>query len=132
MLFLSFSFMGFSQGKSKAETPLILQKLQYHKTVHVGNYDIVFKDVITDSRCPQGVTCVWAGSVIVDLELFKNEVLIATKRMEIPPSGFTQQERMLLAVEGVDVLFVYGIKPKRIQGKQIAKETYYILFESIN
>lgn len=36
------------------------------------NKSIEFKEVISDSRCPKDVTCVWAGEAKVRIELFDN------------------------------------------------------------
>lgn len=37
-----------------------------------GNKKIKFKKIISDSRCPKGVTCVWAGEIKVLIEFFEN------------------------------------------------------------
>lgn len=34
-----------------------------------GKINITFKEIIEDSRCPEGVTCVWAGVAIVEIEV---------------------------------------------------------------
>lgn len=40
--------------------------------ISFGEKSIQFKKVISDSRCPKGVTCVWAGEVKVLVEFFEN------------------------------------------------------------
>ncbi len=37
-----------------------------------GNKSIKFKEVVSDSRCPKEVTCIWAGEAKVRVEFFKN------------------------------------------------------------
>lgn len=37
-----------------------------------GNKAIQFKKVVSDSRCPKGTTCIWAGEVKVLVEFFEN------------------------------------------------------------
>ena len=37
--------------------------------------DIRFVDVTGDSRCPQGVECIWAGQVTCAIEITKNNIL---------------------------------------------------------
>ena len=40
----------------------------------VGNdYEMKITKIISDSRCPEGVTCVWAGEVQLELEIYKNQ-----------------------------------------------------------
>jgi thioredoxin-related protein len=40
-----------------------------------GN-QLVLKQVLTDSRCPQGVTCVWAGEVTAVVSVYKDSKFI--------------------------------------------------------
>ncbi|MCH4822578.1 hypothetical protein ML462_05275 [Gramella lutea] len=44
-----------------------------------GDYSIKFKKIISDSRCPKGVTCVWAGEVEVLVEFYENGKLKGNK-----------------------------------------------------
>ncbi len=37
-----------------------------------GNKAIQFKEVVADSRCPDGATCIWAGNVKLLIEFFEN------------------------------------------------------------
>ncbi|TRX00325.1 hypothetical protein [Flavobacterium gawalongense] len=37
---------------------------------------MVLKEVLSDSRCPEGVTCVWAGEVSVVVSVYKDSKLI--------------------------------------------------------
>ena len=43
-----------------------------------GKLTIKFKSLVGDSRCPQGVLCVWAGNTEVILEVSKNEIALNT------------------------------------------------------
>ncbi len=38
------------------------------------NY-LVLKNVSNDSRCPQGVECIWAGEVTAEIEVYENNIL---------------------------------------------------------
>ena len=38
--------------------------------------EIVLVKVINDSRCPQGVQCIWAGEVIVEVAAYENKELV--------------------------------------------------------
>lgn len=59
----------------KVKAPTIGVKLMYGHMVSFGDTQIKFKSVITDSRCPKGVRCVWAGEAKVLVEVYKNEKL---------------------------------------------------------
>ena len=61
-----------------------------------GQYTLQINE-INDSRCPQGVECVWAGEVTIKGEWTSNkikspfELHSVVKTMEIQPEGFTIQ-----------------------------------------
>ncbi|MDT0642080.1 hypothetical protein RM553_04475 [Zunongwangia sp. F363] len=45
----------------------------------VNTHGVKFKKVISDSRCPRNVTCIWAGEVKVLLEFFENGKSVGEK-----------------------------------------------------
>jgi hypothetical protein len=47
-------------------------------TLEKGKLTIKFKSLAGDSRCPQGVVCVWAGNAEVILEVSKIEIALNT------------------------------------------------------
>ena len=47
-------------------------------TLEKGKLTIKFKSLVGDSRCPQGVVCVWAGNAEVILEVSKNKIALNT------------------------------------------------------
>ena len=47
--------------------------------MHLENRTIKFKKIISDSRCPRGVTCIWAGEVKVLVEFYENGKLKGEK-----------------------------------------------------
>ena len=66
-----FSTFAFSQEDS-AETPKIAIKVAKGETVNVKGVSIKFLEVVEDSRCPTGVTCIWAGRAIVKVQVTSN------------------------------------------------------------
>ncbi|SRX52717.1 hypothetical protein AEQU1_00586 [Aequorivita sp. CIP111184] len=66
-----FSSFAFGQEES-AETPKIAVKVPKGETVILKGVSIKFLDVVEDSRCPTGVTCIWAGRAIVKVEVTSN------------------------------------------------------------
>ncbi len=45
--------------------------LQGGEQLEFGDKSIRFKEVISDSRCPKDVTCIWAGEAKVLIEIFE-------------------------------------------------------------
>lgn len=39
-------------------------------------FQVVLKEVVSDSRCPVGVTCIWAGEVTAVVSLYKDSKMI--------------------------------------------------------
>lgn len=68
--FLLFSFSLFSQK---------IEKITPKKCIPKKGYYLKLKSVFDDSRCPEGVTCVWAGEVSVIIEAYKDKQLIEEK-----------------------------------------------------
>lgn len=67
-LFLLVSTFAFSQNE-KLETPKIAIKIPLGETVVIKDVSIKFLEVTEDSRCPEYVTCIWAGRAIVKVEV---------------------------------------------------------------
>ena len=65
-LIIVFLLTGLMQAQNKdTKPPKIISKIKMGATYSLpnSNVSITFKEVISDSRCPQDVTCVWAGEV---------------------------------------------------------------------
>ncbi len=129
---LLISMIGFSQEKIQTETPLILKKLIYLESVSVDNYTVKFSEVVSDSRCPKNVTCVWAGEVVFELQVYKYDQLLTTETFEIPPTGYSVQERKSLIIEGKPKLYLYNVLPFPKAEKTTEKTDYYLQFSSVD
>ena len=68
ILFSSFTF----GQEDSSETPKIGVKIPQGETVILKGISIKFLEVIEDSRCPEGVNCIWAGRAIVKAEVTSN------------------------------------------------------------
>jgi hypothetical protein len=65
-----FSFSLFSQKTEKINPNKCIPKKGFHLRI---------KAVINDSRCPEGVTCIWAGEVSVVVALYNDKQLLEEK-----------------------------------------------------
>ena len=59
-------------AQETSETRSYSALLQQGELLNFGNRSLKFKEVISDSRCPINVTCIWAGEAKVLVELFEN------------------------------------------------------------
>lgn len=67
---MSFSIAGFSQQFNKITTKKCIPKKGYH---------LKLIKVLNDSRCPEGLTCVWPGEVSVVIALYNHKQLLEEK-----------------------------------------------------
>ena len=82
------------------------------------NLEVRFKEVIEDSRCPRGVTCIWAGRVSCVIELAH---IGSSYRMVLTETGLTD-EYARERYEEYELAF--HVTPYPEAGKKIAKDTY--------
>ena len=81
-LILSFIFLTSCATKPTANDNEIL--INTTSKVSVGNnYELKISKNIADSRCPEGVSCVWAGEVQLEIEIYKNQELESTEKLSI-------------------------------------------------
>lgn len=66
-----FSSFAFGQEETP-ETPKIGIKIPKGETVVLKGVSLKFLEVVEDSRCPEGVNCIWAGRAIVKVEVTSN------------------------------------------------------------
>ena len=51
-------------------------KITQKKCLKKKGFNLVLAAVVSDSRCPEGVTCVWAGEASVTVSVYKDSKLV--------------------------------------------------------
>lgn len=82
------------------KTESVTLRVGEQKTSTLGKIKVNFVEVLDDSRCPVGATCVWAGNAKVKITLAKGKK--AAKTVEL---NSTLQPRVI-TFEGYDIQFV--------------------------
>ena len=54
-------------------------KITTKKCIPKSGYYLRLQSVFDDSRCPEGVTCIWAGEVSATIEVYKDKKLAEEK-----------------------------------------------------
>lgn len=85
LLFLFIS--GFSQAQDSTVVQQYSSTLGIGEQLQFGDRSIKFKELISDSRCPSNVTCVWAGEAKVLVEIFQNGKLCGEEVLVISGGG---------------------------------------------
>lgn len=66
---------------SCATKQVIDKSIITQKQIDLEGFQLVLKNVYNDSRCPEGVNCVWAGDVTVVIEVYENKKFIEEKTL---------------------------------------------------
>jgi hypothetical protein len=96
LVLLFVSSVCFSQDQP-IDVPMILVKVPLGETVQFENVSITFIKVLEDSRCPKGVTCVWAGQAKLLVEV--TEKGKTSREMELLFGG--SANNVLCSAEGL-------------------------------
>ena len=67
----------------------------YQQKIDFEDYEVKFKKVIADSRCPKNVMCVRAGEADVLVSIYKNGSFIEDKKIRIDASGYVMESNNL-------------------------------------
>ena len=58
-------------------------KITTKKCIPKKGYYLQLKNVLDDSRCPKGVTCVWAGEAEIIVFVYENKKILEEKTIII-------------------------------------------------
>ncbi|CAM4064382.1 hypothetical protein [Gillisia hiemivivida] len=93
------------------------------------NKSIQFKKVISDSRCPKDVTCVWAGEAKVMLAILENGKLIEEKIVTL--NAQNKIDLSFLGLEDIYSLKALDLIPYPVSSHKI-KDSEYCLKIQLN
>ena len=131
ILAIVFTTSGLAQDSTKVKviTPKIVSKLIYGESLNIEDLEFKFVAVESDSRCPKGVQCIWAGEAVVLLDVFKNGEKIEQKRVVFSPtSTLINKIGNVFSSESFNVSG-FNIAPYPEHDSKINHEDYYIQLE---
>ncbi len=70
LLFCTFSFSQITAEK------VSIAKITQKKCFKKKGFTLVLKEVVSDSRCPDGLNCIWAGEATAILSVYKDSKLV--------------------------------------------------------
>jgi hypothetical protein len=96
----------------KSEYPFVYLNDCISKMYSHDNIRLCFNEIISDSRCPKGMYCIWEGAVVGKFTFSSNNkshvLTLATNPLNLPVSKDT-------VVDGYRIEFI-DLKPDREQG----------------
>ena len=111
-----FSFSLFSQNSEKITTKKCIPKKGLH---------LKLKSVFNDSRCPQGVDCIWVGEVSVVVEIYKDKKLVEEKTLIFNSKNREQNNKWFESYFAKKIKMV-SVMPIRKDGEQVKPKKYFI------
>lgn len=84
------------------------------------NLSIDFVGIADDSRCPTGVTCIWAGQVVIDALIKLTREHTQEADLILYQSGGSDFSKQAYDV----YVFTYSVDPYPVAGKTIPKGSY--------
>jgi formylmethanofuran:tetrahydromethanopterin formyltransferase len=118
---LIFSISVFAQ-ESKQKPVKITQKNCLAKKV----YSFRLKEVVSDSRCPEGVQCIWAGEVQLVILVYKDKKLVEETKITVSPNKNEEAISFFAkyyAGNKIESIYVF---PFPIKDKVLDKKAYHL------
>ena len=110
----------------KVEPPRIVTKLQFGKSYQLEELELKFVEVLQDSRCPKNVNCVWAGEVVVLVDIFENGNKSDQKKLTISSTSHLQNLLGNLFTSEALTISGFNVLPYPVSGIKTKVEDYYI------
>lgn len=107
----------YAQDSTQVKAPKIILEQKINQQIPVNNMTVTLIKVINDSRCPIGVTCIWAGEAKVLVEVRKNGNT-EQKEIVIMANGTTNSSAFI-ATDGDVSINAVNLLPYPEEGKPI-------------
>lgn len=123
LVVFNYAFAKAQNTPTPPSTPTIGLKLMMGNIADFGDTQIKFVEVLSDSRCPSNVTCVWAGEAKVLVEVYKNGQFAEEK--ELVFGGLTKS----LNIVNNELLGVRALKlqPYPVSSNDKKNMQYYLV-----
>lgn len=90
-IILVFALCAFVACKSAKENANEVMMTSKNEAVS-NDYAIVINKIVSDSRCPEGTNCIWAGEIVMELSVLQNKEIKET--LEVTFSQNTKEENL--------------------------------------
>jgi hypothetical protein len=126
LFILLISVLGFSQNE-KNTTPKITIKIALGETITIEDRQLKFVKVLEDSRCPKGVTCIWAGRAKVQVEVWKNDEDSVLKELIFGKVNQGESKELTLFTSEENIVKGYALIPYPSSEKPSDEREYVLL-----
>jgi hypothetical protein len=119
---LFFTMLTYAQPpKAKIHYFSVSQK----ECVKKKGYRLQLKTVVSDSRCPEGVTCVWAGEAQIVVSVYKDKKFLQDETLTLSSRHMQENAAWFTKYTGKNVAHV-SLLPYPKEGIPNNLKTYYL------
>lgn len=124
--FFLLASLTYAQDSTVVKAPKIVMEQKINQAIPVNNMSVTLLKVVSDSRCPIGVTCIWAGEAKVLVEVITNGKK-EKKEVFITSNGLTKSTSFI-ASDGEFNINAIDLLPYPEEGKAVSE---YVLKISV-
>ena len=100
--------------------------LYYGETLNLGDLQIVFAELKTDSRCPKAVTCFRAGEAKVEVDIYIRGEFLETRKLIFPAEGtISEKNNLIFSTDEIRIMSV-ALHPYPNYPDQLRDQDYFI------
>lgn len=103
-------------------------KITQKKCLKKKGFNLVFKELVSDSRCPEGVTCIWAGEASVVVSVYKDSKLVEDHTMVFSMKKEEENKQWFSKYlpEKQKNIKNFSVFPYPKEGVQVNPKNYYV------
>jgi hypothetical protein len=119
---------------SCAVKPIVKEKqINTNSITKIGeSHKIIISKIISDSRCPEGLTCIWAGEVELVLLIYKEDVFYKEIPLTINFKNFPENKLLLEKYTSNKRIRSIEVFPIKKQGVAISLKDYLLKIDYVN
>jgi hypothetical protein len=100
------------------------KKIEMHKLSE--EYSFKIKEILSDSRCPEGVNCIWAGEVSLTLSIYKEDDFFKEEAIVVSYKNLSENKDLLEKYTSGKKIDTIEINPTKKVGVKIAINEYVL------
>ena len=103
-------------------------KITQKKCLKRSGYTLVLKQIVSDSRCPQGLNCIWAGEAQVLVSVYNNKKLVEDVVITLSPKMLLENNKWFAKYTKEKHKDIQNVElvPYPKKDKPITQKEYYL------
>lgn len=115
-----------SQTAFKKDSTSYSSSITLNKKATFNSHSVLFKELISDSRCPKDAMCVRAGEAKVVVSLYKDDIFISDRELIFHASGYLSDANNRITSDDSVLIFGGVLKPYPNTINKISEKDYIL------